>query len=377
MFFFINGLILFVWNWPVHDWVRRELFDASNLDKTYTFAILFFFLWVESYLVSALTPLWTRTLEGKNWWGLLRSTGIKKHLERYNQIEKEIEEAVRVYVEIQRNRPRWDDEIVQARQDSATKATEMPSVSTEESIKKLTDIPANSTRLVKYEDIDDLINTYCSEIRATKNRQDLEHYSNDITLLIEDTYRRALQEHSRLVTDRNLEFGNREDVLPTRFGNVGMSAQAFAMRAYQCNLGLIWSSLRRAIAKEQETATSLENCKSQLDFFVACYWLSLFQAVGWAVAFAVCGEPVGAISSAIAGPAICWMLWYGAAVEQYRVLQSLLISCLNSPLRHQVLNELRIALPADIAEERELWQSINMAIGFGDPRPLRYQYPKT
>ena len=37
----------------------------------------------------------------------------------------------------------------------------------------------------------------------------------------------------------------------------------------------------------------------------------------------------------------------------------------------QVLSDLRIPLPANIAEERELWRSINLAIGFGDiPVPV-------
>ena len=140
--------------------------------------------------------------------------------------------------------------------------------------------------LVAYSDLNDLVTTYCLEIRARQNHRELQGYAGEIKLLSDDAYNRALQLHTRLASDRGLEFGNREDVAPTRFGNVGMSAQAFSMRAYQCNLALISGSLRRAIAKEQDTATNLENCKSQLDFFVACFWLSFFQAFGWAAAFA-------------------------------------------------------------------------------------------
>lgn len=381
MFLTINALILFVWNWPVHDWFRREVLDASALDKTVTVAILFFFVWLASYLVSALTPFWTRILEGRNWWNWLHASGVEKHLERFDEIQRRINSAVQIYVNIENNRSRWSDEIKKAMSDTVYKGgppAQIPpgfGTTTEEQIRTLKKTAASAKTLVTYTDLNDLVAKYCLEIRARQNPPDFQGYANDIKLLSDDAYNRALQEHTRLATDRGLEFGNREDVAPTRFGNVGMSAQAFSMRAYQCNLALISSSLRRAIAKEQDTATTLENCKSQLDFFVACFWLSLFQAFGWAVTFAICGECVGAIASVLAGPAICWLLWYGAAVEQYRVLQSLLMSAVNSPLRFQVLSDLRIGLPADITEERELWRSINLAIGFGDLRPLRYQIP--
>jgi hypothetical protein len=228
---------------------------------------------------------------------------------------------------------------------------------------------------VDVDQIDQLVKMYCAEIRETNNSPQLSRYAGDITLLIDKTYRRALRVHSRLATERNLEFGNREDIAPTRFGNIGMSAEAFAMRSYRCNLGLVGSALRRAIAKEADTSAILENTKSQLDLLVACFWLSLFTGLGWAVAFAISGEPWGAILSATGGPAICWGIWYGAAVEQYRLLQSLLISAMNSPLRFQVLADLHVGLPTDILEERELWKTINLAVGFGEHHPLRYQYP--
>ena len=220
--------------------------------------------------------------------------------------------------------------------------------------------------------LDKLVETYDKEIRALGATDTLKGLAGDITLLIDYAANRAKSEHSRSLNDRNLDYGEEEEIAPTKFGNIGLSAQAYAARAYECNLTLIFSALRRAAEKAENTAKALENCKSQLDFLVACFWLSLALAVEWALLFAFYGNWIPALIAAAAGPLICRMLWYGASVEQYRVLQDLIIWLLNT-LRFQVLSDLRLRLPVDLAEERKLWRSIELGIGAGEPLNLPYQ----
>ena len=113
-----------------------------------------------------------------------------------------------------------------------------------------------------------------------------------------------------------------------------------------------------------------------LDFLVVSYWLSLLLSSLWAITFALNGEVLGALLAAVLGPSSCWIFWYGAAVEQYRTLQSLITSSLNTS-RFQVISDLRLSLPADLLEERDIWRTIDFAIGNGEPLNIRYQHPKT
>ena len=65
----------------------------------------FFFIWINAYLVSSLTPLWTRSLEGSNWWPWLRELGAKPHLKRFLKLNAQINHAVATYANIELNRP--------------------------------------------------------------------------------------------------------------------------------------------------------------------------------------------------------------------------------------------------------------------------------
>jgi hypothetical protein len=377
LFSFINSLILFVWSWAFHNWVRSELLDTTGAGKTVVFTALFLALWIISYVVAALTPLAIRTLEGRNWWLWLRDPGIQFHLARYEKLSNSIDDAVEIYARIDNHRLTWRQRLEEAGVASARGLSGVapPSPDSQSRIAELTKLQT-ADRLIPLKQLDTLVTTYESEIRATGITDELRGLAPRLQLLVDYAYNRALSEHSRLLNERNMEFGDREDIAPTRFGNVGQSSQAYAMRAYNCNLIRIWSALRRAAEKDDSTSKALENCKSQLDFLVACYWVSLGLAIEWAMIFTWYGEWRGAIASALFGPLICWMFWYGAAVEQYRVLQDLIVSTLNA-LRFQVLSDFRYGLPADLPEERELWRAIDFAISNGELLNLRYQYPKT
>jgi len=231
-------------------------------------------------------------------------------------------------------------------------------------------------KLIRFDKIKALVDTFEAEIRERGYTVDLQASAGQLTLLIKYAVNRAKSEHSRWLNERNMNYGAEEEIAPTKFGNVGLTAQAYTMRAYQCNLVRIWSALRRVAEKDENTAKAFENCKSQLDYLVACFWLSLVLATEWALLLASRGDWFWAVTAATTGPLICWLLWYGAAVEQYRVLQDLISSSFNA-LRFQVLTDLRFPLPIDLAEERELWRAIDFGIGNGEPLNLRYQYPKS
>jgi hypothetical protein len=377
LFIFFNGLILFLWSWPFHNWAMKHLFDRSALYTTVIFTIGFLGLWIYSYVVAALTPLWIRTLEGKNWWAWIRDPGVEFHRARFMELTKNIENAVKIYVSIADQRPKWKATIANAKLGFSVTADPDPS-HTPQTPEGLIPLQAlqNSHKQIALHQIEDLVSRLASDISRYGETEDQRSHAETITELITYAYKRSQIEHSRLLTEFYAEYGDQEEIAPTRFGNVGLSAQAYAMRAFRCNITLIWSALRRAADGNANTSKALEDAKSQLDFFVASFWLTLLLAMAWSLIFMWHEEWVGALSSAVLGPLSCWALWYGAAVEQYQALQGLIVASLNS-YRFEVISALKLNLPADLMEERELWRAFDLAVGNGQSLNLRYKHIKS
>jgi len=376
LFVFINAAIFYVWNWPVHDWIDANLLKPTGVNQAIVFAGLFFFIWINAYLVSSLTPLWTRALEGSNWWPWLRALGAKPHLQRFLKLNAQINQAVVTYAKIELNRPQRRLDVEDAIAVSLEEGPKIqpPAITADDWVKTLQG-KQRKNKLISNEEIDKLIKAQTDEIKIYGNSVPLQVLAGTIDDLVDYAISRARAQHILAMNERNMDFPEQTDIAPTRFGNIGQTAQANAMRAYGLNLTNFWSVLRRVAQKDDSTAKSLENTKSQLDFLVAGFWLSLTVAVEWAVIFAIDGNWKATLASAVAGPAICWFWWYGAAVEQYRALQDLIGSCVTS-YRIQVLTELHFGAPMNIEAERYLWGVVDKTIGMGEPTDLDFQFPK-
>jgi hypothetical protein len=372
LFVFINGAIFYVWSWPVHKWMAANLFKSAVVSQMVVFAGFFFFIWINAYLVSSLTPLWTRTLEGSNWWTWLRDQGSMSHVKRFSQLNNRIETAVNNYANIERDRQLWGERVVSAIAGPHPIAgAAMPTPVTSCQVKKLQE-KQSKNKIITYDEIRTVREAQINEIGCSGNTAALQHLAGPIELLINYAISRSVNQHLLALNERNMDFPEQADIAPTRFGNIGQTAQTYAVRAYACNLTHFWSILRRVAQKDDATAKSLENTKSQLDFLVAGYWLSLTLAGEWAAIFSWSGDWGAALASALAGSLICWLWWYNAAVEQYRALQDLITSCLTS-YRFQVLTELHIGVPTDIEEERDLWRIVDQALSSSDPATLHYE----
>ena len=157
--------------------------------------------------------------------------------------------------------------------------------------------------------------------------------------------------------------------------NVANSIQSYALRRYHCNLELIWSNLLRVAQNDDKSQAMLLEAKTQLDFLVACCWLTLVSAVLWAIVFAVAVPSRAAfLASALGGPLLAW-LWYRAATEQYRSFADVAMTTFDT-LRFDLLRTMRIAAPADVADERTVWENVDLMTTFGADRNFRYDPPK-
>jgi len=376
VFLFSNALILYVWSWPFNNWARNHFLDAPVAEKSLTFAILFFAVWIASYITAALTAFWTRTLEGTTWPEWLRKAGVKSHSVEYKKASFAIDKAVSHYARIEQKKSVWDSAIRTAAQNGKNPPDEITQpTATLTFLKKLKALKEEN-KLIEFEQIDELTKSYVKDFAAIGYSKSMDQISVDLSVIRDYAFVRAKKQEETLRGD---DFVDPVGVRPTRFGNVGVLAEQYVKRAYKCNLVLVWSALRRVAATEKKleqeiTTKAIDDCKMQLDFFVAFFWLSLAFSVGWAGLFAWSGFCRAAVAFATVGPFICWTIWYGAAVEQYRAFQTLIISQFNGPLRFEVIRALRFDLSVDICEERMLWETVDYVINQGKDNNLRYKH---
>src|SRR5262249_21743504 len=73
--------------------------------------------------------------------------------------------------------------------------------------------------------------------------------------------------------EKEFQFG-RGEVAPTAMGNVAQSMQSYAYSRYRLNLETFWSRLQLVLQANKDFYANLLDAKTQLDFLVACCWLS-------------------------------------------------------------------------------------------------------
>lgn len=351
VFAFLNGLLLFAWTESFHNWFVAHFLNAPAGEKTFAFTVAFFTIWVVAYATASLTPFWMRTLEGKTWPEVLRDIGVKSQLERRRRLRDARDEAARISVDIRGDSRKWETELA------------LPPPAGESALRKkrreilkpgverlLTPLKRRmfAGRLITHRELNVLVRRICVSGATPPDVLDA---------LIKYAQNRAEIELWRKDAEINANFGTTEEFEPTRFGNIGFLAKSYLREAYACDLDLAWSALTRVVEKDKSASDTLQACKTQLDFLVANFWLFLMFILTWTLVFLLSGKIFLGTSFLVVGAMICSQVWYGAAVEQYRVLQNLIVSILSGPIRFQLLQELRAPLPLDAWDEREIWRA--------------------
>jgi hypothetical protein len=199
---------------------------------------------------------------------------------------------------------------------------------------------------------------------------DLTREQQRLGALIDYAKERALARHARLQNELNSNFGA-QDLASTTMGNVANTIQSYALRRYRCNFEAVWSNLQRIVQKDDKAQAALQEAKTQLDFLVACCWLTLLSAFGWALVFSCLARSrLGFLLAALAEPAIAYM-WYRAASEQYRSFADIAMTSLDS-FRLYLLRDMQLTLPADVEDERNMWENIDLLTTYGANRNFRY-----
>jgi hypothetical protein len=174
----------------------------------------------------------------------------------------------------------------------------------------------------------------------------------------------------RYFNERQAGFGEGY-VAPTAMGNVAESMQNYALSRYRLNLETFWTRLQVVIQSNKEFYSILQDAKMQLDFLVACCWLSTMTWLPWTIALPFIGSSAWLfLAVALGGPLLAYF-FYALGTTNYAVLADLVSSSVDL-YRFSLLKSLHIPLPNGTRQERALWRTLQDLSSFGQEVELSY-----
>ena len=170
-------------------------------------------------------------------------------------------------------------------------------------------------------------------------------------------------------------------LLPTALGNVVRAFETYSTRQYGAPMVALWPRLRNVL--ENDRAQAIDNVKANFDFMLNSSFLGTVLALGLTGVGFIWRNPLEYgiaqrwIGWDIALVAISWLA-YVAAIGRAVDWGTQVEACFDL-YRRSLLDKLGYAewKPADLTEERRIWELINYKISFPDePSPdIPYRMP--
>jgi hypothetical protein len=377
-FAFINGMIAYSLFTRWRTWVDAEVFSSSAKRGAFVTTALGVAIVLAAYVLSSLSTFLRRQLEGK-WWERLARLFIPAQNRRRQRMIDELQRAAMDIADLDDSR-RWEQQLRDSREIGRLHKSGVHFNSPHhDPIKtELTNLEAarGQYKVLAADHLEQLAKSIAQRLTSYDEDQspDLARQHQRLSTLIDYAKERARAQHARLQNELNSNFGTQE-LAATTMGNIANTIQSYALRRYHCNFEVFWSNLQRIVQKDDKAQAALQEAKTQLDFLIACCWLTVLSALIWAFCFAVI-EPSGPafLTAAIGGPAIGYM-WYGAAAEQYRSFADVVMTTLDV-FRLDLLRDMRLKPPADVEDEHLLWENLDRLTTYGENRNFRYEPPR-
>lgn len=158
----------------------------------------------------------------------------------------------------------------------------------------------------------------------------------------------------------------RENLLPTRLGNILRASEDYGRTHYGLDSILIWPRLLDLISPEYREA--LDDARSSLEFLLNCSILTWVFALECGMLLALNQQWCDLIWAVILFAAGYGM--YSAAIPVAQVYADLVRSTIDR-FRLPLLQSMGVSLPIPLEHERYLWQRFNRFLLFGNP----FDYP--
>jgi len=376
-FAFLNGLTAYFVSPTWRTWAYANILNVSAGHEAFLVSSLVAGLVLAAYVLSALSTFLRRQLEGA-WPELIATIFIPAEHRRRQRIIDDLNSASMDLADLS-DSPHWERQMQEAQRAGNTNhpgtVFQQPQAD---------QVSAGLDALEKDRAAYKVLDAAALERHATEIKQRLQdndaNASSKLTTqqerlvtLIEYARGRATAWQAQLQNELNSNFGMQK-LAPTRMGNVANTIQSYALRRYHCNFEIVWSNMQRLVQKDEKSNAALMESKTQLDFLVSCCWLTLLWSAVWAAAFGwFVPSRIGFLASALAGPAIAYM-WYWSAAEQYRSFADIAMTTLDV-FRLDLLRDMHLRAPADVEEERYMWENIDRITTYGEDRNFRYELP--
>jgi hypothetical protein len=406
-FSFCNGAMLYWSSGPFRRWAQDLLANGAGWRSLWAGATCLIAIAVLAYALSALSGRLRALLEGK-WFGA--RLFLRGQFEARDRLVRECKSILSIRADLERsssddpqaNRRGWSTRLREARVTGAKDQKGNNSFPfdrefrKDETTKEILALRSQrrSGGILLPEDIEKAVTKLEAVLRKNdagavytkKNGKKLgttvDDAQTELGNLIVYAVEFARDEHARLVTKFQFDFGGQPTIsghpaAPTSMGNVAATVHAYAETRYNLNLDIFWSRLQRSIRKDDGSYAAIQDSKTLLDFLIVSSWLTGAFGVLWTLALLVAGYDWVVFVGVGLGWPIAAYAWYRVAVEQYRAFADLLRAAVDI-FRFNLLADLRIAPPADLDDERYLWDELNRTTALGDTDPVfRYQHPKS
>lgn len=372
MFFFFNGVLLY----GNAATVRSFVVDLQPGGLAIGTSILFFGSIVFAYVLSSISAFLRDVLEGKHWPSFLegplsdRQADLLKKLESVRQTSRDEAASVRDA------EPRWnelmDAAAAEGREKNRGQVGYNPSA--DPAGKKLRAL-RRSMSTVRYADLETLVTLFANALKKYDINENPR--LDEDSAQIESAFSEARDALNAKVIDSYIERHSRFGAgvaAPTKMGNIAAAIRDYAFGRYGFDLDALWSRFLLVIQRTDEKGYgSLLDAKTQLDFLIASYWLTLATTLCWLVALAAAGSsPATFIVLAVGGP-IAAAAYHSLATTNYLAYGSVVRATVDL-YRFTLLRELHLPLPSSLRQERVLWDALR-GVALGNPIELGYEHP--
>jgi hypothetical protein len=378
-FAFVNGMTAYLIFAAWQGWVDSNIFSSSAGRGAFLTTSMVVAIILAGYVLNSLSTFLSRVLEG-HWWAPLTKLFIPAQNRRREKLINGLDSARIDLVDLA-DVPQWEQQMRDAREKGLTKQPGKKlvrdnNVNELEILLKHLESLRSKNETLRSAELESCVNKLKPLLSENDADAELElgKLHTRLGALFDYAKERARAHLAHMQNEVNSNFGAQE-VAATKMGNVANTIQSYALRRYKCNLEVVWSNLQRVVQKDEKAQAALQEAKTQLDFLVACCWLTLLWALIWSIVLGwVEPSRKGFLLVALGGPALSY-LWYRAAAEQYRSFADVAMTTLDA-FRFDLLHDLRLGAPADVEDERSVWEGLDQLSTYGEIQNFRYEPAK-